>query len=124
MQTLFLLMLPASIPEPSTLVDAPIDLGRLDVHEARQMHGQRCRFRVWRTSLIDDTSGRPCFDAWNRHGLHCFVRMASGEKVPNDDDGYIVLQGRLRVWDVPSFEIDGRRVEGWVMIRVENAAVR
>lgn len=87
------------------------------------MHGQCCQFRVWRTSLIDDTSGRPCFDAWNQDGLHCFIRMASGESILNDD-GYISPEGSLRVWDVPAFEIDGRRVEGWVMIRVENAAIR
>jgi hypothetical protein len=36
---------------------------------------------------------------------------------------HFTIEGTLRVWNVPSYRINGRLIEGWTMIRVEAAAV-
>lgn len=123
MFTLLLFTLPIDAPRPTARVDAPIDLGTLSITEARLLHGVRGRFSVWRRSLVDECQGRLHFDAWNRFGHHCFVRLARGETIGDEPDS-VVIEGTLRVWDVPSYTLNGKRFEGWTMIRIEWGRVR
>jgi len=123
MNAILYLALFASSPAPSSdRVEGPIDLASLEVHRARSMAGCRGRFVVWRSSLVDEHDGQKHFDAWHKRDVHCFIRMAKGEDVP--EDGRLIIEGIIWVWDVPSYTINGKRIEGWTMIRVENSRSR
>ncbi len=49
------------------------------------------------------------------------LRLVEGQDAPDAEP--FVVEGSVSVWDVPSYFVNSRRVEGWTMIRVEGASV-
>lgn len=123
MNGIIFLTLFTSVPTPiPDSVEGPIDLGTLSVNKARDLTGTRRKFVVWRSSLVEEHEGQKHFDARHAREVHCFIRLVEGQDVP--DAERFTIEGTVRVWDVPSYRIDGGRlIEGWMMIRIEDASV-
>jgi hypothetical protein len=51
--------------------------------------------------------------------VHCLLILRRGEEMPAH--GRFIVEGTLRVWNVPSYRINDRLVAGWTMIRIERA---
>lgn len=117
---LFLMLTSAPSPTPAR-VEGTIDLSTLSIPQARAIDGSRRKFIVWRSSMVDEHEGQKHFNAWHAREVDCFIRLVEGQDVPEAER--FTVEGFLRVWDVPGYDVNGRRVEGWTMIRVENASV-
>ena len=119
---MFLFVMIGADPQPVlSRVEGPIDLATLSVARARDLTGIRCRFVVWPSSLTDEHEGQKNIDCWHSRGVHCLVRFEVGVDPP--DAAHFAIEGTLRVWDVPPYTINGKHIDGWTMIRVENAGL-
>jgi hypothetical protein len=119
MITALCLMLFNSPAPMSARIDAAINLSTITLTQARDLNGSRQRVRVRRYD--NEWDGRALVGCWHVRDIHCLLILRRGEEM--QEHGRFVVEGTLRVWNVPSYRIGGRLIEGWTMIRIERATV-
>jgi hypothetical protein len=112
---LFLTLLSNSAAPIPSRVDAAIDLSTITLTQALDFRQsatgpRRCYDNEW--------AGRKLVECWHTRDLHCLLILRRGEALP--EHGRFVVEGTLRVWN---YRINGKLVEGWTMIRVENTTL-
>ena len=118
---LFLALVADASAPVLTRVEAKIDLATLSISQARDLHGSRQRVRVWRYDNDTEHDGRALVECWHARDVHCLLILRRGKEMPTH--GRFIVEGILRVWNVPSYRINGTLIEGWTMSRIENASV-
>lgn len=104
---------------------APIDLGTLTLDAAEKLHGRRIVARVLVGKPVVTTSdGRTSIGAADAPDGVERGAVLPGERLDVEEGDRVMVVGELRVIRHGAAVVNGRAVQGWVEIRVEEEGHR